>query len=62
MLFYTTHFKVGGISLNISFQETEQGSMPGNVKIQMRWFRECMGIGNIPAILEFCQSSYDEEV
>jgi hypothetical protein len=63
MLFNTTHFTVGGISLNIGFfQETQQGGMLGNVKIQMRWLRECMGTGKISAILKFCWSSYDEEV
>ncbi len=43
-------------------EETKQGSMLGNLQIQTRWFRECMGTGKLSTILKFCQSSYDEEV
>jgi hypothetical protein len=63
MWLYTTHFTVGEISLNISFfQETKLGGMLGNLKIQTRWFRECIGTGKLSAILKFCWSSYVEEM
>jgi hypothetical protein len=42
------------------FVETKQGGMLVNLKIQTRWFRECMGTGKISTILKFCWSSYDE--
>jgi hypothetical protein len=36
--------QVGFPGISLSLQGTKQGCLLGHIKIQTRWFRECMGI------------------
>ncbi len=48
---------VGFPRISVSLQESKPGCLLGHIKIQTRWFGQCLGSGEIPAFLKICWSS-----